>query len=121
MLGHSKEHSLLARYLFAAALALVAAALQWGIFHLIGPRLPFLFFLPALTFSAMLFGRGPGFLAVAIGLANGALMFPPSLSLVVASLSDCFALGAYALTGTLLVTVCSKWRLTSLRAAEVEK
>jgi PAS domain S-box-containing protein len=64
-------------YARAAAIAGAAAALQWAAHPLVGSRVPFLFFMPAVMLAAAWYGRGPGLLVSLVGFVDGQLVLPP--------------------------------------------
>jgi PAS domain S-box-containing protein len=114
------SRSSISAVVLGAALGLAAALLQWLMYPWVGSRMPFAFFLPALAFAAASLGRTPAFIVLAIGAANGALLDPPTGSLVVHNSQDIAGLIIYGILGTLLVLYGGYLRITTRRAASAE-
>jgi signal transduction histidine kinase/ActR/RegA family two-component response regulator len=79
----------------AALISLAAAALQWAALPLVGARVPFMFFLVAISAAAFFLGRGPALIVLALGALNAAVLFPPAGSLTIASDADQIAILIY--------------------------
>ncbi len=108
-------------YLVAAATAAAASILQWSILPLVGGHAPFLFFIVALIFSALVLGRGPGLLVLLVGIADGALRSPPIGSLEIDSPQDIAALLIFAASGVVIVVYATRLRFTTTRATLAEQ
>jgi signal transduction histidine kinase/ActR/RegA family two-component response regulator len=108
-------------YALAAGLALGAMALHLAIGPWVGPRIQYLFFLPAIAVAAALGGRGPALLVLLVGVAS-ALFVVPNLAEPQAGLpSRHVALAAYLLAGLVLALFGSRVRLMSRRVADAEQ
>jgi signal transduction histidine kinase len=108
-------------YMRAAGWSAVATALHWSLYVMVGPRVPFLFFLPAVVVAASTLGRGPAWLVLLSGAVNYMLSAPPFGDLAVDNPQDRFALLAYLLLGFPLAAYCARLRLISQRASEAEQ
>lgn len=115
-----RRPSLLQRYAVAAGAVTLAFALRYGIYGTLDHRLPFTFFTTATLIAAWYGGLGPGMLAAISGLLLGDFFFlPPHQSGSFLTEVERTAIGAYALTNTLIVVLF--WRLhVRLRESEDE-
>ncbi|WP_280154458.1 ATP-binding protein [Piscinibacter sp. XHJ-5] len=107
-------------YVVAAGLALAAAGLHWLIEPFTDARSPFLFYLPILTITAAIAGRGPALVVLAIGALNGAELMTPGAGLHLTTSADQVAIAAYLVVGLVLVLFGARVRLIGRRAAEAE-
>jgi signal transduction histidine kinase/CheY-like chemotaxis protein len=101
-------------------LGLIAAALQWAVQPLVGSHVPFIFYLPALAFTAASFGRIPALIVLLMGALNAALLAPPVGSMAMRNVEDLSGLVIYLTLGVLLVMYAGRWRLVTRRAALAE-
>jgi PAS domain S-box-containing protein len=105
-----------APYAWALAIAMAAIVMQWALRPWVGERVPFLFVLPALTFVALAFGRGPSLVVMGAGAVNATLMAPPTGSFTFQRPEDLVALVAYLVLASLLVFYGGRLRLTTAAA-----
>ncbi len=119
--GSMKTGRIVDSYMRAAGWSAVATALHWSLYVMVGPRVPFLFFLPAVVVAASTLGRGPAWLVLLSGAVNYMLSAPPFGDLAVDNPQDRFALLAYLLLGFPLAAYCARLRLISQRASEAEQ
>jgi PAS domain S-box-containing protein len=103
-------------YAWALAIAAGAIAMQWALRPWVGQRVPFLFVLPALMYSAVALGRAPAVIVMAAGAIYATLMVPPVGSLAIDKPEDVAALAAYLVLGTLLIYYGGRLRLTTAAA-----
>lgn len=97
-------------------LVLLAYTLRVQVFTAL-PPLPLLFFLPAILFSAMFFGRGHGFFATLLSTAVAAYFFlPPVGSVAIANPNAALSLALFVLTGTVITLMGSALRQAYLDA-----
>lgn len=108
-------------YAAALAITLLALGVQWAMRPWLGPRVPFIAFLPAVTLAAALAGRGPGWLPLVAGLVSGALWLPPYGSLWVDVPADRLSMLLFAGFGALLVEFGAAMRRTGERAVAAEE
>jgi PAS domain S-box-containing protein len=116
-----KKGGFIDSYARALAYAMVAGVLQWSLYRLVGSRVPFLFFLPAMVVAASTLGRGPAWLVLLCGALNDMLMAAPVAKLAMADSEDQIALLAYLMLGVPLAAYGARVRLISLRASEAEQ
>jgi hypothetical protein len=102
------------RFLFAAVLGVIAAALHWMIFPWTQGRITFLFYIPAIVLATTLAGRWPGALVAVVGLVNAVAMKSPG-TLLVPNSADQVALISAALVSLLVILVGDFYRSTSRR------
>jgi signal transduction histidine kinase/ActR/RegA family two-component response regulator len=110
-----------AAYALGAAIAVLGLMLQLLIRPWVGAQIPFLFFLPALVFTAATLGRGPALLVLVAGAVNGLLFRTAGGDIAVHSLHDVAPPLAYAVVGSLVVLYGGYLRLTTGRAALAEQ
>lgn len=103
------------RAALTAGVAILAALLQWAIYPWVGPRIPFLFFLPAIVLTTFMLGRAAALAVLAAGLANAMIVLPPTGQIRIATDADQLALLAYIAVGLVLVYVCGHFALVSKR------
>jgi signal transduction histidine kinase/ActR/RegA family two-component response regulator len=115
------DRARLMRWLIAVGAAAVACALQWSVRSWTEPRIPFLFFLPAVFVAAALSGRTAGLFVAAAGLVNGLYGLAPAGSFAVQAFGDLLSLGLYALVALLLATFGARLRTSSARAFAAEQ
>ncbi|GAB3554011.1 hypothetical protein GCM10027343_41540 [Noviherbaspirillum agri] len=115
------ERSVAVRVAFAAAIGVAAVALQWLIQPFVGSRVPFLFFLPAVLLIAMLAGRVPALVVLAIGAINGVLLLPPTGEPAIAAAQDRVSVLIYVLAGSVLTVLGARLQSVTHRAAQVEQ
>ena len=108
-------------YALAAALAGIAALLQWLILPLVGAQTPFPFFLLALVFAVVFLGRGPALLVLLLGVVYGSLAPPPTDTLAMHSAHSLALVLIFAASGMLIVGYGNRLRFTTTRAALAEK
>lgn len=116
-----RRKSTLSAYALGIGLGLGAALLQWLMYPLVGNRMPFAFFLPALAIAAASFGRTIAFVVLLIGGVNAVVLAPPLGSLAVSDPRDIAGLLIYGVLGVLLVLYGGHLRITTRRAALAEK
>jgi PAS domain S-box-containing protein len=116
-----KSHSTIGTHAFAIAAALVAVALQWAIKPWVGDHAPFLFMTPTVVLTAIMLGRGPAFIVLALGAVNGALLAPPVGSLGIADPADVAGVVVFCALGSVLALVCSNLSANTRRTAIAEK
>lgn len=93
------------RWAVVAALVLAAFLLRSRVFTAL-PPLPMLFFLPAIMLSALVFGRGGGFLATALSAALAAYFFlPPVHGFTARDTNAALSLALFAGTGLFIAVV----------------
>ncbi|HYD93840.1 MAG TPA: ATP-binding protein [Noviherbaspirillum sp.] len=115
------ERSAFIRYAVTAAVIAVAVALHWAIQPLVGSRIPFLFFLPALLLTAMLVGRGPAVIVLVAGVVNAMFLLPPVGNPLIVIPEDRVAIAAYLAVGTLLVFAGTYFGAADRRARDAER
>jgi len=115
------ERSVATRIAFAAAISIAALVLQWAIHPFVGSRIPFLFFLPTILIVAMLGGRVPALVILAVGAVNGALLLPPTGQLAIASVEDRISLLVFLAVGSLLAVLGARLHWVTHRAAQIEQ
>jgi len=109
------------RWAIAAAIALLAAALQWSVRPWVGTKIPFLFFLPAIVAAAARSGRRAGIFVTLAGLASAWLWLSPPQRWWVESPTDELSLLIYLPLGLLLSTLGARVRLQAARASVAEQ
>ena len=105
----------------AVAAATLAVGVHWSLAIAIGPRLPYLFFLPAIIFVTVAVGRIAGLLTVGIGLINGLALqswFAPSWADI---RYDAIAAIFYVAVGVSVTLASHRHRRASLRARESDR
>lgn len=86
------------------------------------PPLPILFFLPAILFSAIFFGRRFGLFATALSSAIAAYFFlPPLGSLSIAAPSGAFSLTLFIMTSALITLMGSALRNAYLETEQLQR
>ena len=105
-------------YLLALALLAAAIALQWSLRPLVGHRIPFLFFFPAVGIAAMWGGWKPALIVLLGGLVNSLFWLEPVGPLSPDEVAGRVALAGYMVAGGLLVAMGG--RMSQLRARAVE-
>ena len=108
-------------YGLAVAYTITAAALQWAILPLVGSRVPFLFYLPALAIAAATLGPGPALVVLLGGLLNGVMSLPPVAVLSVSSPGDRATLLLYLAVGAVMLGWGARVRVIGARAAQSEE
>jgi len=108
-------------YALAAAVAGIAALLQWLILPLVGGQPPFGFFLLALMIAVIFLGRGPALLVLLVGVLDSTLMAPPIGTLTIYSSQDLAAVLIFTASGLLIVGGGNRLRFTTTRAAQAEQ
>jgi PAS domain S-box-containing protein len=110
-----------ASYALAAAVAGIAALLQWLILPWVGSQAPFLFFLLGVVFAVIFLGRGPALLVLLAGAIAGALLVSPPSTLPIHSAHAMAAGLIFAASGLLIVAFGNRLKFTSSRAALAEQ
>jgi signal transduction histidine kinase/ActR/RegA family two-component response regulator/PAS domain-containing protein len=105
----------------AAGIALAALLLHLAVQPFIHARLPFLFFLPAITLAAAVLGRGPALVVVAAGALNYSFWMPPVAHFWISSREDLVSLGLYLIVASVLVLLGNRLRFVSARAELAER
>jgi PAS domain S-box-containing protein len=116
-----RETSRAARYGLAAGVAATAALSQWLIHPWVGMQIPFLFFLPALMYSALLLGRGPASTVLLLGGLNAALSSPPIGRLSIDHPQDIAAVVAYSVVGMVVIFWGDRMRTRSMQVRLAER
>ena len=111
----------LQRWAIAAALALLALAVQWSVRPWTGTKIPFLFFLPAIVAAAARCGRNAGLFVTAVGFCSAVVWLTPPGQWWVATTTDELSLLIYSVLGVLLAAVGARARVTSDRASAAEQ
>ena len=111
----------LQRWSIAAALALLALALQWSVRPWVGDRIPFLFFLPAIVATAARCGRRAGLFVTAVGFGSAMVWLAPPDRWWVATTTDELPLLIYSILGVLMAMLGARLRVTSDRASAAEQ
>lgn len=108
----------LSRRYGGAVLSVAAAALlRLGLNTLWGDKLPYLVFFPAVVFSALYGGLGPGLLAIVLsGLAAAYVVLTPGFSVHAASAEDITGLIGFGFVAAIVVLVADAQRRARLRA-----
>lgn len=109
-----------AAYGLGAAIAASGLAFQWIIRPWVGTEVPFLFFMPALVFTAATLGRGPAVIVLLSGMLNG-WMLRSDGGIAIHNGQGIAALLAYAAVASLVVVYGGYLRLTTGRAALAER
>ena len=112
--------------LVAYGLALVAPALTllvlWPLRPVLGDRVPYMVFLPAVLLAAYLGGFVPGLAATAVGaLATTYFLVEPLYSLRLASIPDVVALTLFVLVGAMISGVSEALHRTRRRVVASER
>jgi len=107
---------------FALAVLLLAAALllQWALRPLVGSRVPFLFFFPAIGIAAMWGGWRPAAIVLAGGLVSALFWLEPEGHLAIDDFAGRIALAGYLFAGGLLVAMGGRMSVLRARAVEAE-
>jgi PAS domain S-box-containing protein len=114
----------------AAAVTALAVLARWGLERLLGRVPMYITFYPAVVFSAIFWGTGPGILATAMSMAAADLCFmEPIGSLGIAKTADAVGLGLFGamglainvLGGRIRVAVRTQMRRAEAVAAELRK
>ena len=121
MASFQLPQSAAARVALTAGIIIVTTLLQWMIYPWVGPRTPFLFFLPALVLTSIAMGWMPGLMVLLAGLVNASLVLLPMGAPDVPDIPDRMVLLAYSMISLVLVFTCGRLSLTSKRAAEAEQ
>jgi PAS domain S-box-containing protein len=112
-------HSRLARHVVAAAVVLLTFAIKGPIEQLVGTGPPLIFFVPGVTVSAWLGGRGPGLLATTLSAVLCAFaFFQPIGSLVLSNPNDSARLAAFVFEGVLTSVLMEELHRARRRAEE---
>jgi len=109
------------RYGLAILIAVIALALQWGLWLTVDSRIPFLFFIAAVSFAAILLGSGPAVLISAIGAFSASMTYAPVLSPVVENLPDQVAMLAYAAASMFFIALGAKVRRVASNASMLHR
>ncbi|HEY9023333.1 MAG TPA: DUF4118 domain-containing protein, partial [Burkholderiaceae bacterium] len=102
----------------AFGLALAAAVLQWSVRPLVGPKIPFLFFLPAIVAAAALAGRGAGVFVTLVGFASALRWLLPAGGGWPDEFGDELSLLIYLALGLALAALGERLRASSERASD---
>jgi len=104
-----------------AGLGLLAAAvvLQWSLRALVGDKIPFVFFMPAIGIAAMWWGWRAAILVLVGGMVNTVYWYSPSGTFATSGV-DRITIGAYLLAASVLLGMGSRFNLLRRRAAEAE-
>jgi len=106
--------SLTSRYLVAFGVFGAALLFRYVFWELLGLKVPFLQFYPAIIFAAWYSGLGPGLLTTTLSAVVAMyLLLPPLGSVAVSESADQLALGVFVATG-----VVSSWVSHRLRVAQ---
>lgn len=105
----------------ALGLTLLAVALQWLMFPLIGKRAPFLMFLPAIMLTAMLAGTRLSLLVMAAGAVNGIVLLAESTAVNQPSSTTHVVVLIYVLAGLMVAALGSRLHGAILRTREAEQ
>ena len=108
------ERSTFRRYLFAALLGVLAAALHWALFPITQSRITFIFFIPAIVLTTTLVGRWPGAVVAIMGLVNSALMKTPG-AIWIPNSAEQVALISSAVVSAMVIVVGDYYRSLSRR------
>jgi PAS domain S-box-containing protein len=109
----------LAAYALGAAVAGIAALLQWLLLPWVGGQTPFVFFIVALLLAVIFLGRGPGLLVLSAGVLDGLILESPTGA--IHSPHGLAAAVIFAASGMLIVAWGSRLKFTSTRAALAEQ
>jgi PAS domain S-box-containing protein len=109
------------RYALAAALAGIAALLQWLILPVLGAPTPFPCFLLALVFAVVFLGRGPAWLVLALGVVDGLWAAPAMDGSGIHSPHGLAVTLIFAASGVLIVGYGNRLRFNRTRAALAEQ
>ncbi|HEX9330031.1 MAG TPA: DUF4118 domain-containing protein, partial [Reyranella sp.] len=71
------RHNPWTAYGVAFALVLLAVLVRWAVVDVVGPRVPFITFFPAIILAALLGGLWPGILATVVSTAAAWYLFIP--------------------------------------------
>jgi PAS domain S-box-containing protein len=113
--------SRLAAYAVGAGIAALGLVFHWLIRPWVQGQVPFLFFLPALVFTAATLGRGPAVIVLLAGGLNSVMVHLNGGDITFHGAQDIAAYLAYAIVGSLVVLYGGYLRLTTGRAALAEK
>jgi signal transduction histidine kinase/ActR/RegA family two-component response regulator len=102
------------------AFTLAALALQWGLRPLVGEKVPFLFFLPAIGVAAMWWGWRAAILVMAGGFLNAFYWFSPEGQPGVEATADRAALAGYLVSASVLLALGARLNHLRRRAAQAE-
>src|SRR5262245_44048416 len=108
------ERSAVRRFVFAAVVGALAAALHWLIFPITQARVTFIFFIPAIVLTTTIAGRWPGALVAIFGIVNSAFMKPPG-SIWEPNSAEQVALISSAVVSVLVILVGDYYRSLARR------
>ncbi|UXI69312.1 ATP-binding protein [Tahibacter amnicola] len=109
------------RLLVAVVLAAAAAGLQWCIQPWAGPRIPFLFFIPAIVIAAVTIGRAHALFVLATGVVNAAYLLEPAATIAVHAPADRFAILVFAAVSLLVIGISGRLRVISQLALDAQR
>jgi two-component system, sensor histidine kinase and response regulator len=114
---HETPRARLVAYGVAVAAPAVTLLVRWPLNTVLGDRVLYMAFFPAVLLAAYLGGLWPGLLATALGgLAATYFLVEPLFSLAITSVHDAVAVTLFVLVGT-VISALSESRLRSLRRA----
>jgi PAS domain S-box-containing protein len=109
------------RYAIAFACALVGAILHWLVEPVLGPRIPFVLFLPGLLLAAASLGRGPALLALIIVFSNGIALFRGEPYMAAVPVPNIVPTLAYLAVGLTLILYGARLRWVTRQKLDIEK
>jgi PAS domain S-box-containing protein len=116
---NAMSHTSLARYVVAAAVVLLTFLVKGPIEQMVGVGPPLIFFVPGVTVSAWLGGRGPGLLATALAaVVCTVAFFQPIGSLTLSNPNDSARLAAFVFEGALTSVLMEELHRARRRAEE---
>lgn len=109
------------RYLLAIALVVVAVFARWLLEPYVANTIPFALLMLALVVISASSGYGPGLLALTIGgLATIWFIIEPHQSFRITTLPTKLSIGAYFLTGSMLIVLGEAFRRARLKSLNYE-
>jgi len=105
-------------YGMAFGLSTAAELAQVAVHQWIGNEMPFIFMMPTVCLAAVMLGRGPALLVVAVGAMNAMLLYPPVGSLRVSAAGDAIAVTIFILLAVIIAFYGGRTRLVTPRADE---
>src|SRR4051794_10070060 len=108
-------------YLMATAVLAAALVLQWIFRPVVGHRVPFLFFFPALAIAAMWSGWRPALIVLAGGLINAMFWVEPVGRFEMQSRADLAVLAGFVIGGGVMLLIGARLNRMRVRAIEAEQ